>query len=97
MTIQLKETARIRDGRGHGPEILTRFRKLLRVGAAIKNDPKRVDFFELRCGEEVFYFYLSPVSGDVLLLAVWGDGQNRPRASAVCERLSAQADYPARP
>jgi hypothetical protein len=97
MTIQVKETARIRDGRGHPPEILARFRRLLRDGATIKNDPKRGDFFELRCREEVFYFYLSPISGDVLLLAVWGNGQGRPRASAFCERLSAQADCPARP
>lgn len=80
MTIHGRKTGKIEDGRSHSSEVFTRFRALLRDGAAIKDDPKRPDFFELPDGEEVFYFYLSPVTGDVLLLAVWAaaDAECRP-------------------
>jgi hypothetical protein len=78
MTLYVSELQKIQDGRQHPPETFLRFRRLLTTGVAVQADPKRPDFYELRCGSEVFYFYLSPVSGEVLLLAVWADGTGRP-------------------
>jgi hypothetical protein len=96
MTIHGKETGKIRDGRGHAPEVLRRFQMLLRNGAAINSDPKRPDFFELQSRDEVFYFYLSPITGDVLLLAVWGP-EHGPKPATLSNGLSAWPDCPARP
>jgi hypothetical protein len=96
MTIYLKEAAKIRDGRGHAPETFRRFQTLLCGGAAISNDPKRPDFFELQHRDEVFYFYLSPVTSDVLLLAVWGPGHGAKPAT-LATGFSAWPDCPAQP
>lgn len=74
MTLSAANLRKIRDGRNHPAETFHHFRALLSGGAIdVQPDPKRNDFFELHRGPRVFYFYLSPVSGDVLLLAVWKD------------------------
>jgi hypothetical protein len=96
MTVHGKETGKIRDGRGHAPEIFRKFQAVLCNGAAISSDPKRPDFFELRHRDESFYFYLSPVTGDVLLLAVWGP-EHGPRPATLGSDLSAWPDCPAQP
>jgi hypothetical protein len=75
MTLSAKKLRRIQDGRNHPAGTFHYFRALLSGCGAIdiQPDPKRNDFFELHRARQVFYFYLSPVSGDVLLLAVWKD------------------------
>jgi hypothetical protein len=96
MTIYGRETGRIGDGRGHAPEDFRRFQALLCDGAAISSDPKRPDFFELQHKDESFYFYLSPITGDVLLLAVWGP-EHGPKPATLESRLNAWPDCPAQP
>jgi len=78
MRLSAARLRKIQDGRNHPAETFHHFRALLSGGAIdVQPDPKRNDFFELHRGRQVFYFYLSPVSGDVLLLAVWKDKQPR--------------------
>jgi hypothetical protein len=94
MTINVREVEKIRDGRRHAPEIFRRFKALLHDGATISNDPKRPDFYELQNRDEAFYFYLSPITGEVLLLAVWGPGHG-PRPATPTATLSERPDCPA--
>ena len=96
MTINVKDTEKIRDGRGHAPEVFREFKALLSGGAAISSDPKRPDIYELQRGNEIFYFYLSPITGEVLLLAVWEPGHGS-RAAILEVAISARPDCPARP
>ena len=96
MTINVKDTEKIRDGRRHPPEVLGEFKALLAGGAAISSDPKRPDIYELQRGDEIFYFYLSPITGEILLLAVWQPGHGA-RPDMLEAGISARADCPARP
>lgn len=45
--------------------------RILSAGAPARPDSRRKDFYEVEGDEEVFYVHMSPVSGRVLLLAVW--------------------------
>ena len=63
----------IRDLRRHPTDTVETLRRLLASGARVQADPKRPDFYELEHGSEVFYIYISPVSGEILLLATWAN------------------------
>jgi hypothetical protein len=46
-------------------------RTLLESGARLLPDPKRNDFYEIEDQSTVYYIHISPVTGTILLLAVW--------------------------
>jgi len=71
MVMHFEQEPNIRDLRNHPPETLETLRRLLASGARVEADPKRPNFYELQHGPEVFYIYLSPVTGQILLLATW--------------------------
>lgn len=71
MVMRFKEEPRIRDIRNHPVETIETLRRLLASGAAVQPDPKRPNFFELHQENQVFYFHVSPVTGQILLLATW--------------------------
>jgi hypothetical protein len=37
----------------------------------VECDPKRPDFYEVESGSDVYYIHISPVTGNILLLAAW--------------------------
>ncbi len=61
----------IEDLRNHPEEMVTTLRDLLAGGATIIPDPKRSGFYEIQSGSLVFYIYVSPASGKIVLLATW--------------------------
>ena len=61
----------IEDLRNHPEEMVTTLRDLLAGGATIIPDPRRSGFYEVESGSLVFYIYVSPASGKILLLATW--------------------------
>jgi hypothetical protein len=69
--LELTEESKIDDPRGHSPETLRRLRQALASGAPAAPDARRVDFFEIQDGDQVFYIHVSPVSQKVTLLATW--------------------------
>jgi hypothetical protein len=71
MFLRLNQQLNIEDLRNHGPEAVEKLRQLLACGAPAKPDPGRSAFYELEDGNKVFYIYLSPVNGKILLLATW--------------------------
>jgi len=73
MVMRLKHEQEIEDARNHSPETIDTLRALLAGGARVLADPKRPNFYELEHGSEVFYIHLSPVSGNILLLATWSN------------------------
>jgi hypothetical protein len=71
MVLQLSEQARIEDPRNYGPAVVNALRVLLAAGVSAQHDPRREHFYELEDGENTFYIHISPVNGDVVLLARW--------------------------
>lgn len=68
------ENGRKIEGLGrHSAESISRLQQLLAGGARVIPDPKRPDFYEVESGAEVYYIYVSPVTGTILLLATWGN------------------------
>jgi len=69
--IQFKEGARIENPRVYGPGAVESLRLLLEAGSPAQRDPHRENFYEIEGNSETYYVYLSPVSGNVVLLAKW--------------------------
>jgi hypothetical protein len=71
MVMQLEDEMKIEDLREHSAESIDRLRRLLAGGAQVRPDPKRPNFYEVEKGGDVFYIHISPVTGNILLLATW--------------------------
>jgi hypothetical protein len=71
MVLQMNEQSRVEDPRNYGPEVVNELRNLLTLGGSAQGDPRRENFYELENGESAFYIHISPVNGDVTLLARW--------------------------
>jgi len=71
MVANINRTVQIEDLRNHPAETLMTLRGLLAGGATLIPDPKRDGFYEVESGSLVYYIHVSPVTGNVLLLATW--------------------------
>jgi len=69
--LQLKEGARIENPRAYEAGAIHQLRSLLDAGHAVERDPRREHFYEVEGSGELFYIHVSPVSGNVVLLAKW--------------------------
>jgi hypothetical protein len=71
MMIQMKEGARIENPRKYEFGAVENLRLLLEVGIPAQPDPQRNDFYEIEHGSEIYYIHVSPINGNVVLLAKW--------------------------
>jgi hypothetical protein len=71
MMIQVKEGARIENPREYESGAVEHLRHLLKDGIAAKRDPQRENFYEIDNNGESYYIHISPVTGNVMLLAKW--------------------------
>jgi hypothetical protein len=71
MVLRMNELSRIEDPRKYGADVVNELRNLLTVGGSAQSDPRRENFYELENGGHTFYIHISPVNGDVTLLAKW--------------------------
>jgi hypothetical protein len=69
--IHLKEGARIENPRDYEVRAIHQLRCLLDAGGPAARDPRRENFYEIEGKGETFYVHVSPVSGNVVLLAKW--------------------------
>ena len=69
--IQVKEGARIENPRKYEPGAVEHLRHLLEVGIPAQRDPERENFYEIESNYETYYIHVSPISGNVVLLAKW--------------------------
>jgi len=69
--IQIKEGARIENPRKYEPGEVEHLRHLLAAGSPSQRDPHRENFYEVEGHSETFYIHISPISGNVVLLAKW--------------------------
>jgi hypothetical protein len=71
MEMCLERELEIEDLRNHPREMVAQLRDVLAGGAAVTPDPKRLGFYEAKDRKYIFYIYVSPNTGKVLLLAAW--------------------------
>jgi len=71
----------IEDPRNHSEETVLALKDVLCGGATLIPDPKRRGLYEVRSESQVYYIHVSPVSGQVLLLATWPNDVGSRRAS----------------
>lgn len=69
--VQVKAGARIENPRKYEPGAVELLRHLLQTGSPAKRDPQRENFYEIEGHCETYYIHISPVSGNVVLLAKW--------------------------
>lgn len=73
MVMRVENERKIEDLGKHPAESVDRLRQLLASGAHVRPDPKRPDFYEVESGADVYYIYVSPATGKILLLATWSN------------------------
>jgi hypothetical protein len=71
MMIQIKEGTRIENPREYEPGAVEHLRYLLEVGSPAQRDPHRKNFYEIEGNSETYYIHVSPINGNVVLLAKW--------------------------
>ena len=69
--IQVKQGARIENPREYEAGAVNHLRHLLEAGDGAQPDPHRENFYEIEGQSETYYIHVSPISGDVVLLAKW--------------------------
>ena len=71
MVLQLNEQTRIEDPREYGSDVVNDLRNLLIAGGSAQPDRRRENFYELESSGHTFYIHVSPINGEVILLARW--------------------------
>jgi hypothetical protein len=69
--VQVPEGARIENPREYDNGVVENLRQLLQTGAPTHRDARRKNFYQIDANEETYYVHISPVSGNVVLLARW--------------------------
>ena len=77
MLLQIKESSRIENPREYTAQAVEDLRGILAVGTEAQPDPQRENFYELENNNNAYYIHVSPITGNVILLAKWS-GQQRP-------------------
>ncbi|HKS95607.1 MAG TPA: hypothetical protein VJV74_05670 [Terriglobia bacterium] len=57
--------------RHYPSDVVEKLRGLLVAGVNARPDPRRKGFYDVEDGARVFFIHISPVSGNVMLLATW--------------------------
>jgi len=71
MVMCLDRELEIEDLRNHSQELIAQLRDVLTAGANVTPDAKRPHFFEVKHPGQLYYIYISPTTGKVLLIAAW--------------------------
>lgn len=87
MLLQMNERTRIEDPRQYGSAVVNDLRNLLTEGRCAQRDPHRENFYEIGNDAHTFYIHISPINGEVLLVAKWL--RNTREAGAFEAQLSA--------
>ena len=69
--IRVKAGAKIENPRGYEPGAVEHLQQLLEAGSPVQIDQQRENFYEIEGGNETYYILLSPISGNVVLVAKW--------------------------
>jgi hypothetical protein len=69
--LEVKRGTKIENPRAYESGAVEHLRNLLEIGTPMQRDPRREHFYDLGSDSETYYLHVSPVSGNVVLLARW--------------------------
>jgi len=78
MVMCLERELEIEDLRNHSQEMITHLRDVLARGGNVIPDPKRPGFYEVKLRGQLYFIYISPNTGKVLLIAGWSYDEPLP-------------------
>jgi hypothetical protein len=67
----VKQGTRIENPREYELGAVEHLRHLLEIGSPAQRDPQRENFYQIESNHENYYIHVSPISGNVVLLAKW--------------------------
>ena len=82
--LKFNQGVRVENPRSYEAGAIEHLHYLLETGSSAQRDPRRENFYEVDGGGEIFYIHVSPVSGNVVLLAKW-IRQSRRCYSETCQ------------
>jgi hypothetical protein len=68
---QIGEGAKIENPREYESAAVENLRLLLEGESLVQRDPQRENFYEIEGNGETYFIHVSPVTGNVVLLAKW--------------------------
>jgi hypothetical protein len=71
MVLRITDGAKFENPRGYTPDTIEGLRRLLLSGGNSRQDPRREHFYELEGNRETFFIHISPITGNIMLLAKW--------------------------
>lgn len=71
MLLQMTEGSRIENPRDYPVHAVEDLRDLLAMGSQAQRDPRRENFYQLENNKSAYYIHISPITGNVILLAKW--------------------------
>ena len=89
MILLLSAEREIEAPRDHGCEVLSKLRTALARGAYATPDPRRPGVYDVYDGGRVFFIYISPVTGNVTLIATWVEGSGERKMESGCVVVAA--------
>jgi hypothetical protein len=72
MLLRMREGSRIENPRGYAVQYVEDLRELLQAGSHAEADSHRDHFYQVEDHKNVYYIHISPITGNVILLAKWG-------------------------
>lgn len=71
MLLRLERLSGVVNARSYPTEIIRELERLLLEGVSASPDPRRKNFYDLKSHERTFFIHISPVDGQVVLIAAW--------------------------
>jgi hypothetical protein len=87
MLLQMRQGSEIENPRGYASQAVEDLRGLLQTAGEVERDSQRENFYQIEDNRNVYYIHVSPITGNVILLARWSR-QTEP-CYAGADRLSA--------
>jgi hypothetical protein len=71
MQLQMRDGSRIENPREYEVHAVEDLRDLLLAGSQAQPDPHRENFYQIEHDKNAYYIHVSPITGNVILLAKW--------------------------
>jgi len=71
MVLRMTKVVMIENPREYASHTVEDLRQLLLSGGPAERDPRRQHFFNLEGDKSAYYIHISPITGNVMLLAKW--------------------------
>jgi hypothetical protein len=71
MLLRMQEGTRIENPREYVAHAVDHLRHLLTAGGSAERDPHRENFYQLEDDKSTYYIHISPITGNIVLLAKW--------------------------